>query len=257
MDLKKRKRKAFVKSFFITAAIIVPLCAATFFLFVDNKASEPVEQPAAEVPLAAASRSMLLLVYDEQTPLSAAAIRFDTADKAVYFAVVPTQSLSVICGGQDLSPAELARAVSAETADGFYGFYSVSLFGLQRAVDGVGTFVYSVPSDMFVYETNGLLVYEMTSGATRTDGLTAAQLVKYSKSISDEYFDSVCSGLLAAALDEYTDGGETRWLFDAYAAAYEFSATDINSQEIMRITDAAKAALAGGRVVETDFDFFS
>ncbi|MDO4565716.1 MAG: hypothetical protein Q4B42_00125 [Oscillospiraceae bacterium] len=257
-EQKRRAHMDFLKGFFATLAITIPLCLGTLIVGYDLTGSfggaEEVSQSAEKVPISVSGGYTLLAAVEEEgRALGLCLLRADADERRLIFTDIPRET-TLLDGGRPYGAEDIfaakglfgLEAALRETLEvNIDGSLCLSAGLLSELADSLGEFRFSLDRDFEVYGASGIVEYSKHRGTSSFCGNDLRQLLLNAPHKGEERTE-LFERLFAAAWEEYRSKELAEELSDFYTENLVSLTTDINGGGLYALNRTLEAAAASG-----------
>lgn len=265
MDKKAERRqnyKDFFRGFLATMLVMLPVFVGIQLVISHGRAGKDdslnVLDPVEGLPVTKAESYNLLWVLEEsgsKNLLSVALIRFDVVhyravvcnipDTTVLLEARAPVSMSSLYSQRGILGIKSALQETLEIPiDGYAGFNTDML---EKLVDTLGDFEYTLDKELVVKNAAGLTIYTKQAGNVTLNGNDIAKLINFGN-YEAENLMRLHEGLWQAALNKYGSAGLGDQLAEAYTGLVDRITTDINPEGVYHLTTAITAASVNSKL---------
>lgn len=263
---RRQNTKDFMRGFFTTLSVFLPLCAAIYFMSAPiqnttNPISQSVDEPVNDVPVKATkSYNLLWILSDSETHnlQSVTLLRFDVDHYRIVVCNIPHTTVMLDAKApvdlftlyEQRGALGVRNAVEQTLSIPISGYISLKTDDLVKAVDTLGDFGFTLDKELSVTSFEGLVTFSKPAGTSQFSGNDVAQLIIYGNYINEER-TWLHEKLWQSALQQYADDTFAEKLSQLYSALVNTIETDINAASIYSFALVVKTVCPqGGAQIE-------
>ncbi len=243
-----RNLKDFFKGFFITAAFIVPVYAAVFYMSLQRMQQQATaaSQTQSAVPLPPSDYTLLSGLRAEDGTLGRASlIRLDVSGCRVVFCELPKNTvvlnakmpalISDVYGERGLSG--VAAALEATLGLRVNGTLELREAQLETLCDRLGGFSFTAERTTTEYDEQGILSYSKSAGLLRYCGADVVRLLR-SAAYTENDSIRLAERLFETAISAFGDAALVSRLSEFYSDELSYARTDLATQDVYLMSKA-------------------